>query len=106
MILVYACHVLENDGPISLPKSDRGEHARGGRASSILNFVLFGGSEDDDDFDNFKSHERTTSEDTGRQRLGKARSFSTSNALDQAHVSHKGKGNLSKRNIPKTPIFL
>ncbi|CAG8647883.1 6772_t:CDS:10 [Funneliformis mosseae] len=59
----YVC-LLEDGGTINLPKPDRGEHARGGRASSLLNFIMFGSSEEDEDYNDVPSiHERHHSDD-------------------------------------------
>ncbi|CAB4424750.1 unnamed protein product [Rhizophagus irregularis] len=67
----------EDGGTVNLPKPDRGEHARGGRASSLLNY-MFGSSEEDEDYNDIQSnHERHHSDDFIRtHKLGKSRSFS------------------------------
>ncbi|RIA93559.1 hypothetical protein C1645_762048 [Glomus cerebriforme] len=68
----------EDGGTVNLPKSDRGEHARGGRASSLLNY-MFGSSEEDEDYNEVlqSTHERHHSDDFIRtHKLNKSRSFS------------------------------
>ncbi|CAG8443482.1 11459_t:CDS:10 [Ambispora leptoticha] len=88
----------EEGGAVNLPKIDRGEQARGGRASSLFNFV-FSSSEDDEEY-NIETTEKPEpihNEEDSHQKLNKSRSFTQFfQELSAPHIhlsSNKGKGN-------------
>ncbi|CAG8452523.1 12543_t:CDS:10 [Ambispora gerdemannii] len=89
----------EEGGAVSLPKVDRGEQTRGGRASSLFNFTMFSSSEDDEEYiETPENPEQIRNEEVSPHKLNKSRSFTqllSEINSPQIHLTpSKGKGNV------------